>query len=219
MEQKDQRGQAMVLNSLGGVLQRLGRIQEADQAFEWSIGIGTSLNDTLHLAKVRTAYGKALLSRGEMALGVEQLRQGFLLDEHAHNGRGISIVAPILIDTLRRQGAHAEAEGFVNRALKIAGDHRAIQRLVTPESLPEPAIPSSIRVCGRIKRLLEPLGRTRFGFIRNDGDGPDIYFSERRVGTTIFSTLSPNALVEAEVITTPRGQEAIAIRLLEDGKA
>ena len=67
----------MVLNSLGGALQRLGRTQEADGAFNSSIALGVKLKDGMHLAKVHTAFGKALVTRGEVAAGVEQLRQGF----------------------------------------------------------------------------------------------------------------------------------------------
>jgi hypothetical protein len=57
----------------------------------------------MHLVKVRTAYGKALLSRGEVAAGIGQLRQGFVLDELRKNRRGLAIVAPLLIYALRNQ--------------------------------------------------------------------------------------------------------------------
>ena len=125
---------AMVLNSLGGVLERLGKTGEASEAFASSINLGVKLKDDMHLAKVRTAYGKALVFRGDLAAGVEQLCQGFSFDERSGNRRGLAIVTPIIVDTLRRLGRSEEAVLFVRRASAIAPNERAIQRLITFES-------------------------------------------------------------------------------------
>src|SRR6185295_13808275 len=77
VEMEELRGQAMVLNSLGGVLQRVGRFDEAEDAFKKSIHIGERLKDKVHLAKVRTAYGRALLSHRDTAAATAQLQQAF----------------------------------------------------------------------------------------------------------------------------------------------
>ena len=118
--QGDERGQAMVLNSLGGVLQRLGSIEDSDAAFQHSIEIGERLRDNRHLAKARTAFGKALVTRGVFPAALEHLRVGFGLDLVAGSAQGLSIVAPILVDTLRRTGASVEASDVIRRALAVA---------------------------------------------------------------------------------------------------
>jgi tetratricopeptide (TPR) repeat protein len=211
--QGDRRGQAMVLNSLGGALQRLGRIGEADQAFMASISFGEELKDNSHLAKVQTAYGKALVSCGDAAAGID-LQQGFVLDEQKKNRRGLAIVAPVLINALWDQGRSDEASDFLARALAIAPHERAIQQLST--RTPLNCVPM-VQISGRIKRLLEPLGRAQFGFFRADVDGTDVYFSERQIGSDVFSRLSVGMLVEADVITARDGRrQALAIRKRSD---
>ncbi len=84
VEQGDERGQAMVLNSLGGAYQRIGEVEPAEEAFRTSIGIGERLNDTSHLAKVHTAFGKALLQRRSVNRAIEELTRGFHFDEKAY---------------------------------------------------------------------------------------------------------------------------------------
>jgi cold shock CspA family protein len=69
-------------------------------------------------------------------------------------------------------------------------------------------------VRGYIKRLLEPLGRPRFGFLTRDDDSTDVYFNERRIGPDQFSALTIGDTVEAEIVTTERGPEAWRIRAL-----
>jgi tetratricopeptide (TPR) repeat protein len=212
--QGDERGQAMVLNSLGGALQRLGRPQDADRAFTASIALGVKLNDGMHLAKVRTGFGKALVTRGEIAAGVEQLRQGFVLDEDKRNKKGMTIVAPLLINVLRQQGRREEADEFLKRAIAVAPYERSIERLVSGQAS-QSSFTASTRLTGKIKRLLEPLGRPRYGFFTSDVDGKDVYFSERQIGADVFSALSVDQPVEADVISASDGKrQAQAIRTL-----
>jgi tetratricopeptide (TPR) repeat protein len=212
-EQGDERGQAMVLNSLGSVLQRLGRVAEADHAFASSIEIGNRLGDKVHLAKVRTAYGKALISRGATDRGIAELREGFLLDEQTRNRRGVAIVTPLLVNALREQGRHEEAGQLLNRALAVASNENAIQRLLQTGK-PSASIPTA-RLTARIKRLLAPMGRPRFGFLTTDSDGADVYFSERQIGSEVFSHLSEGARVQADVFITGDGRrQARAIHLM-----
>ena len=82
----------MVQNSLGGGYQRNGKTDEAEQAFRESIGIGERLRDKSHLAKVHTAFGKALSHRREFARAVDELVKGFELDEERRNRRGMRFV-------------------------------------------------------------------------------------------------------------------------------
>jgi tetratricopeptide (TPR) repeat protein len=215
VDQKDERGQAMVLNSLGGVLQRLGKTSEADKAFYSSIAIGKKLDDNGHLAKVRTAFGKTLLFRGELEAAIENLYEGFRLDENARNKRGLGIVTPVLIDTLKRLGRDVESTDIIARALAIAPHERSIQMLAQPPNEQDKnANLQTTVVTGRIKRLLAPMGHTRFGFIVSDDNGKEAYFSERRIGNELFSQLKEGTHVEADMAETTRGREAYAIRFL-----
>ena len=215
--QGDERGQAMVLNSLGGVLQRLGLIADSDAAFRQSIEIGERLRDSRHLAKARTAFGKALVTRGVLSAALEHLKLGFELDLAAGSAQGLAIVAPILVDTLRRTGAVAEAAEVIRRALAVAPGHPGLQRLSEPARDSELAQQGgAVELTGRIKRLLSPLGRPRFGFITIDGGTEDIYFREPPIPTDVYSQLSLGTRVVASVTNTARGKQAIRIRIVPD---
>jgi cold shock CspA family protein len=190
----------------------LGRTEEANRAFTSSIALGVKLNDDMHLAKVHTAFGKALVTRGDVAAGVEEMRQGFQLDESKKNRKGMSIVAPLLINVLRQQGKHEEADDFLKRALALAPNERQIQRLASSDHGSSSLAPSNC-LTGKVKRLLEPMGRPRFGFFTSDLDGQDIYFSERQIGANLFSTLCVGQAIEADVVSTADGRrQARAIR-------
>jgi tetratricopeptide (TPR) repeat protein len=213
-KQRDTRGQAMVLNSLGGVLQRLGNLKRADESFARSISMGEQLNDQVHLAKVRTAYGKVLVSRGELSLGIDHLSEGFRLDEGNHNGRGLAIVTPLLVNNLRKIGRSAEAVEFLDRALAVAPYEKALQHLSMAGSITVASRPA-VQLTGRVKRILAPMGRPRYGFMTADGDGTDIYFSENQIGTDVFSSLSEGKRVAADVVVMPHGRrQAQAISII-----
>jgi cold shock CspA family protein len=62
-----------------------------------------------------------------------------------------------------------------------------------------------------VKRLLEPMGRSRFGFLAPDGGGKDVYFNERRIGSNIFGQLELEQRVAAIIVETDRGFEAHSI--------
>jgi tetratricopeptide (TPR) repeat protein len=209
----NQRGLAIALNSLGGILQRLDQTEEADRCFESSIALGTALRDSLHLAKVHTAFGKALLTRRAVRPAIVQLRQGFALDAGARNVRGLRIVTPLLVSALRREDERAEAEDIIKRALAIAPDDSALLRLTGVE--PDWMVQAAVVVRGRVKRLLEPMGRVPYGFITVDTGG-DVYFSQGRIGTSLYSRLSVGSPVEADVVETARGREAYSVRLSRD---
>jgi cold shock CspA family protein len=144
------------------------------------------------------------------------LRQGFNLDETSRNRRGLGIVAPILVDALRRLGRNDEAASFINRAATIAPNEPAIRRLAAADSHERAAHNEpGIKLTGRIKRLLEPLGKTPFGFFTSDVDANDVYFSQRQIGSDVFSALSVGTIVEADVVTLPDGRrQARALRVI-----
>jgi tetratricopeptide (TPR) repeat protein len=217
--QGDERGEAMVLNSLGGVLQRLGKAKESDNAFVSSIALGEKLGDRIHLAKVHTAYGKALVSRRDLTSAVEQLREGFHLDEEARNKRGVAIVTPVLVKALRRLGAEREASEIIQRALAVAPGSRAIEPLATPtRGDGETDSAAELSVSGRIKRILVPLGRTSYGFLTRDDDASDAYFSEQTIGESLFARLVPGMPVQATVVRRSRGWVAQTLSILDAGE-
>jgi cold shock CspA family protein len=165
----------------------------------------------MHPAKVRTAYGRSLVTRGDLSGGVDQLRQGFLLDERNRNRRGLSIVTPLLVNVLVRQGQNQQASELLDRALAIAPNERAIQRLREVEQGPAPS--AAPRLTGKIKRLLESMGRPRYGFIETDRGETDVYFSEKQIGIVVYSSLSVGMSVEADVVTGADGRrQALAVR-------
>lgn len=127
IELRDERGQAMTLNTLGGVLQRQGKLGEAFDTFRASIAIGEKIGDRRHLAMAHTAFGQALLKTDRQA-AVLELREGFELDAALRNKKGIGMVAPVLIETLLKLGRVAEASEVCERALAIApGDRRLLR--------------------------------------------------------------------------------------------
>ena len=109
---------------------------------------------------------------------------------------------------------HEEADQFLKRAVAIAPSERSIERLVSAEYEPSALTPGT-RLTGKIKRLLEPMGRPRYGFLTSDPDGEDVYFSERQIGADVFSSLSVGLLIEADVVITSDGRrQARAMRPL-----
>ncbi len=70
---KNERGEAMVLNSLGGVLRDLGRMDEARDAFEQSLEIGRRLKDERQEAAVLNNLGWWFREQGEPEMALEML--------------------------------------------------------------------------------------------------------------------------------------------------
>ncbi|HEY0074209.1 MAG TPA: tetratricopeptide repeat protein, partial [Abditibacteriaceae bacterium] len=210
------RGQALVFTRLGVVLQRLREADASDEAFWASIAIGERLHDYAHLALARTEFGKSLVSRGDWNAAVEQLRIGFELDLQSRNERGLGIVTPVLVNVLRRLNEDSEANNVINRALKAA-PHRAsllhLRERNEADSL-EPTCTKGTSVIGRIKRLLAPLGKPRFGFLTPEDGSSDVYFREGTIPTELFSQLSVGDRVSADVTSTQRGVQAFHIRLI-----
>lgn len=88
---EDHRGQAMILNSLGQLIQKQGeeKLQLALMYFRASIKLGEQVNDRGHLAKAHTTMGNTLLKYGKIDEAIEELRQGFEIDESLVNGFGM----------------------------------------------------------------------------------------------------------------------------------
>lgn len=98
------------------------------KAFRTSIVIGEKLGDKRHLAMVHTSFGRALI-RTDREAAVRELREGFELDAALKNRKGVGIVAPVLIETLRDLGRRDEAMEICTRALAIAPADERLLRL------------------------------------------------------------------------------------------
>ena len=202
----------MVLNSLGGAYQRVGKTEDAEWAFLKSIKIGNRLHDETHLAKVHTAFGKALSHRNDLARAVEELTKGFELDEKRHNRRGMGFVTQPLVNALRRLGRADQAEVFIRRAIAIAPHDEKLKRMLDQKA---PSRVATKKVLGVVKRVLEPMGKPKYAFIVPDGDGADIYVNERGVGSDSFAQLAPGLNVEVMVFENERGGfVAASVRLV-----
>lgn len=54
-----------------------------------------------------------------------------------------------------------------------------------------------------------------FGFIRDDGGGPDVFVHASQIRGADFKDLSPGCRVVFEVEPTPRGPRAVDVRLVD----
>lgn len=83
----------------------------------------------MHLAKVHTAFGKALFYRRENQRAFEHLRKAFEIEERKRSSRGISFVAPLTVKVLRYLRRRDDAEEYLSRALKIAPNDPRLHEL------------------------------------------------------------------------------------------
>jgi tetratricopeptide (TPR) repeat protein len=138
---EDQRGQAMILNSLGQLIYKQegeDKFQLALMYFKASIKLGEQLHDQGHLAKAHTAMGKALLAHGETNKATEEFCKGFEIDESLTNRFGLGKVTPQLTHALVRLGKRDEALAYCQRALAIDPKNRQLQELCDRLSSPNP---------------------------------------------------------------------------------
>jgi tetratricopeptide (TPR) repeat protein len=109
-EQLDnRRGQAMVLNSLGGVFQRQGRFEEAVEALQRSYAIQEQLGDMRGQAMVLTSLGGAFQRQGSNIKAVAVLRSAAALAEQLEDALGQAMAYTMLGKALLASGAAEQA--------------------------------------------------------------------------------------------------------------
>jgi tetratricopeptide (TPR) repeat protein len=90
----NQRGEAMILNSLGGVLRDLGQLTEARHAFERSLEIGRVYNNPLHEAMVLNSLGGVLRDLGKFEEAIttfeRSLEIGRTLNDPRHEAMALN---------------------------------------------------------------------------------------------------------------------------------
>ncbi|MCI5117600.1 MAG: tetratricopeptide repeat protein [Candidatus Electrothrix sp. LOE1_4_5] len=192
---EEERGQAMVLNSLGGVYQRQGKFDDAVKSFTQSAEIGERLGDNRHLAMVYTAWGSALLRQNQPAQAFVKLKRSFTIDEKMKNKRGMEIVTPQLCQALQQVGRDKKAASFCKRALSIASNNPKL--LALQKRLNQP------RLTGTIK-FIKPSrdGNHSFGYITMDDGSDDVRFDSRYVD---LNGLAKDVRVAVEVRTNRYG--------------
>lgn len=200
-----------MLNSLGGVLQRLGRFKEAEDAFKCSIQIGERLHDKAHLAKVRTAYGQALLSHRDTVGAVAQLRQAFEIEVELRSVRGLEIVTRPLTQALIRSGNRDEALSYCDRALAIAPRNPRLHTLRDQLS-GEPRSNDQLK-SGSIKSIKRDRHGATYGFVVPDDGTGDIFFHENNVKPGDLTQLKEGRRVEAAVERGDKGARARYVKL------
>jgi len=144
----NERGLGMVLNSLGGVLQRqgrleeaekaftrsleigeklgderglgmVGRLEEAEKAFTRSLEIGEKIGDEKHLAMVLNSLGGVLQRQGHLEEAEKAFTRSADIEVKLGDERGLGMVLNSLGGVLQRQGRLEEAEKAFTRSLEI----------------------------------------------------------------------------------------------------
>jgi cold shock CspA family protein len=212
VEMDELRGQAMVLNSLGGVLQRMGRFDEAEDAFKRSISIGEELKDKMHLAKVRTAFGRTLLSRREIAPALVELCAAFEIEENLRSVRGMEIVTQPLTQALDMSGNRDEALRYCERALDVAPRSSRLRALRDQIS----GKPRSIAKLksGSVNAIKREMHQPIYGFILPDDQTDTVFFHRSKVEPDDLTQLKEGCRVEFAAEQGPKGPRARYVKLI-----
>ena len=111
--------ESMVLNSLGGVLQRQGKFEEAATAFQRSYDLLVKLGDDRGQAMVLNSLGGVLQRQGKFEEAAETLEKSADIEERLGNKRGQAIVLNSLGGVLQRQGSFDKAIDAFQKSLLI----------------------------------------------------------------------------------------------------
>ena len=114
-----QRCKAMWLNTLGGVLQRQGRFDEAADAFQRSLAIFEELGDRRGEAMALTSLGGVLCDLWRFDEAVDAFQRSAVIEQVLGNHRGQAMVLTGLGGALRRLGRFREAEDAFRHSVAI----------------------------------------------------------------------------------------------------
>jgi len=123
-EINNQRGQAMVLNSLGGVYQRQGKFDEAVQTFQQSYELLVNVADERGQAMVLNSLGGVYQRQGKFDEAVQAFQQSYDIGKKLNDRRHLAMVSTSSGRALLKQNmpepaiSHLE-EGFeIDRQLR-----------------------------------------------------------------------------------------------------
>ncbi|NIA09612.1 MAG: tetratricopeptide repeat protein, partial [Nitrospiraceae bacterium] len=111
--------EAMWLNSIGGVLQRQGHFDEAEDSFKRSAAIEEVLDNKHGLAKVLNSLGGVLRSRGRFKEANDAVRRSYDLLVEIGDQRGQAMVLTSLGYISRDRGDFEGAKDFLKRSAAI----------------------------------------------------------------------------------------------------
>ncbi|MDJ0800805.1 MAG: tetratricopeptide repeat protein [Calothrix sp. MO_167.B12] len=217
----DKLGQAIIANSLGQIMAHQGgekNFKLSEMYFRKSIKLGQELDNKYHLAKAHTAMGQAFLAHDFFDQAVDELTQGFEIDESLSNIRGLKIVTPNLTYTLSRLGKREEALTYCERAITIAPNYSGFLQL--REKI-QAAMSTGIQQTYLQTGLILYIKRNkkdnfRWGRIAPDDGSLHITFNEKFIGSKSISKLTKGALVEVEVKKKYGKLYATQISVIED---
>jgi tetratricopeptide (TPR) repeat protein len=126
-EDARRRATAMLLNTLGGVLQRQGKFDEAVEMFRKSGALDQESGNRGGEAKTLNSLGGALQRQGKFGDAADMFRRSAVIDEELGNRRGEAIALNSLGGVLQRQGDFDGAILALQRSeqlLTLLGDAR-----------------------------------------------------------------------------------------------
>ncbi|MGK7879612.1 MAG: tetratricopeptide repeat protein, partial [Crocosphaera sp.] len=218
---KDKQGEAIIANSLGqlkGNQKGQQNLKLAKMYFNKGIFLEKELNDKKGMAKVHTAMGEVLIIHHDFENAVEQLSQGFEIDENFKNIRGLEIIIRDLTYALSKLRRQKEALEYCDRCLKIA-----------------PNNPNFISLYNKVKTAIDKrtelnLSKTgvvsfikhnkkynlHWGRIKPDDGSDNITFNENYIGLEVIYQLKKGTLVEVEFYERHGQYYATEIFIIEE---
>ena len=126
--------ESMVLNSLGGVLQRQGKFEEAAETLEKSADIEERLGNKRGQAIVLNSLGGVLQRQGSFDKAIDAFQKSLLIEDGLGNEHGQAKVLNSLGGVLQRQGKFNEAINAFQKSydlLKKLGDESGQAKVLT----------------------------------------------------------------------------------------
>ena len=112
--------EAMWLNTLGGILQRQGKFDEAVDAFQRSYDLLVKLEDQRGQAMVLNSLGGVLQRQGKFDEAVDAFQRSYDISEKLGDERSLAMVLNSLGGVLQRQGKFDDAMKALQRSLNIS---------------------------------------------------------------------------------------------------
>jgi len=117
---QQQETRAKYLNSLGGILQKQGKLEEAIVTFERQIKIAESLNDQQSLSIGLNCLGGLFQQQGRLEEAIVIFERQIKIDESLNDQQSLSIGLNCLGGLFQQQGRLEEAIVTFERQIKIA---------------------------------------------------------------------------------------------------
>lgn len=174
------RHQAIVLESLGSLLHRTGRIEESLEPRMESVALGEALHDASHLAHAYLGLSRSLVSLRKFDELPKFALKAFAI--YANPERDWS-------DSKRR---YETMRGLLFDADKSDVFYNAVADVSFPWQVGGPDL---ISFQGTVKVYKEGRDGRRYGFINQGGRGPDIFFAADRFALGLMDRIAVGSMV------------------------